>query len=246
MNEDNVIAGSGSPELTPTCPLCGSHNFVDYRQRKSVRCSGCKSLERGRFLGLVLKQLAPVPNGASVVHFAPETGISGFLRQMYGDSYVPADIEPSAYAWLEQPVRRIDLCRPSAFLDEESVLGLVHCHVLEHVPADLTTTLIEMNAAIQPGGFHAFCVPFLGKYYSEDANPDTSREEREARYGQWDHMRAFGTSDFLERIRFAFEGFRLVDLKDFFTVRDLQMANIPARSLASLTSHTVFFFQKHK
>jgi phosphoglycolate phosphatase len=164
---------------------------------------------------------------------------------MYGDSYVPADIEPTAYAWLEQPVRRIDLCTPSAFLDKESVQGLVHCHVLEHVPADLTTTLIEMNAAIESGGFHVFCVPFLGKYYSEDANPDTSREEREARYGQWDHIRAFGTSDFFERIRFAFEGFTLVNLGNSFTVRDMQLANIPSRSLTSLTSHTVFFFQKH-
>lgn len=205
MPEDRVLAGSGEPK--PTCPLCGSYDFIDYRQRKNVRCAGCKSLERGRFIGLVLKRLAPVPNGASVVHFAPEAGISRFLRQMYGDSYVPADIQPSAYAWLEQPVRRIDLSTPSEFLEKKSVLRLVHCHVLEHVPADLTTTLIEMNAAIQSGGFHAFCVPFVGKYYSEDANPDTSREERAARYGQWDHIRAFGTSDFFERIRLAFEGF---------------------------------------
>lgn len=230
-------------EPPPRCPLCGSESFKDYRSRKSARCSDCGSLERGRFLGMVLKRLAPPPNGSPIIHFAPERSIATFLRSLYGENYVPADFDPSAYAWAG-PVRQIDLCCPSRYLERESVQGLVHSHVLEHIPADLTSTLIEMNAAIQPGGFHAFCVPFLGKYYREDANPDASREERERLYGQWDHVRAFGTSDFLDRIRLAFKGFKLLDLTEHFSAADLRSARVPVHCLTSLTSHTVFFLQK--
>ena len=242
MNTQTTVAGDET--VSATCPLCGGTEFGDYRKRKAVRCTQCGSFERGRFLGLVLQRLAPEPMGAPVVHFAPEPGTSAFLHRTYGERYVPADVDPAAYPWMELPMRQIDLCRPSDYLEPKSVQGLVHSHILEHIPADLTTSLLQMNAAIMPGGFHIFVVPFFSPYYREDMSPEMSHEQRDELFGQFDHVRSFGTEDFLDRIELAFRDFERVDLSQHITADDLHAASVPIRALTSLTAHTVFFFRK--
>ena len=229
---------------TPSCPICGGSRFGDYRGRKAVRCGSCGSLERTRMLALALQSINPQPTGAPLMHFAPERGMLRLLKEMFGDAYTPADFEPANYSWCPEPVKKVDLSDPLAFIRPESVQGLVHCHVLEHVPADIGNTIRAMNRAVQPGGFHAFVVPFFSEWYREDVSPTMTHDQREALFGQLDHVRSFGKKDFKSRIFPAFEGFERVDLSTRISGAALRAAAVPANALSSLTSHTVFYFQK--
>lgn len=223
----------------PVCPLCGSTSFAAYRNRPAGRCVGCGAHERGRLLGLVIKKSLPAPSGDPVVHFAPEPAITKLLQAKYGETYLPADFSPESYPWLL--VRKIDLSDPSAYLKPETVQGLIHAHVLEHVPADLTRVIRAMNRAIKPGGFHLFCVPIFTPFYREDLN-DLPQALREEMYGQADHVRSFGSEDFEYRVLSLFEDFERVDLG--LTAADLSKAAVPAHAVRKITSHSALLFRK--
>lgn len=231
-----ILAEAGGGHL---CPLCGSNTFAPYRGRPAGQCAGCGAHERGRLLALVISRALPEPTGAPVIHFAPEPAIADLLRSKYGDAYEAADFAPESYPWIT--VRRIDLSTPLAYFAPGTLQGVVHSHVLEHVPADLTRLIQGINAAIQPGGFHLFCVPFFTLSYREDLN-DLPVKVREEMYGQADHVRSFGTEDFEHRVLSLFEGFERADLK--ITVQDLSRAAIPVRAVRTFTSHSAFLFRK--
>lgn len=236
-----VLNGPMSQEsvIEHLCPLCGSDTFAPYRGRPAGRCAGCGAHERARLLGLVIKRALPEPTGAPVIHFAPEQAITNLLQARYGLAYQAADFTPESYAWLS--VRKIDLSDPHAYLEPESVQGLVHSHVLEHVPADLTRVIQCMNAAIQPGGFHLFCVPFFTPFYREDLN-ELPLQVREEMYGQFDHVRSFGTEDFEHRVLSLFKDFERADIP--VSADDLSQAAVPLQAVRKLTSHSAFLFRK--
>jgi hypothetical protein len=242
MNAE-VESESAAVQVTVVCPLCGGTQFRSYRGRENARCAGCGSKERSRFLGLVLRRLAPPPTRAPVYHFAPEPKIADILIERYGAAYTPADVDPGSYGWSTVEVRQVDLVRPRAAIDGP-VQGLVHSHVLEHVPASLDRVVREMNALVEPGGFHVFQVPVHDGWYREDMDPDLPGVEREARFFQDDHMRSFGRRDFRERVLELFEGFDQVDLAAHVRPEELARAAIPASALTSPTGHSVFLFRK--
>lgn len=225
------------------CPLCGSNAFNSYRGRVNARCAGCGSKERGRFLGLVLKRLAPAPSGAPVYHFAPEKKIADLLYRQYGSAYVPADIEPELYGWSPVPVRQVDLRRPAGDIPGP-VQGMVHSHVLEHIPGSIERVIRDMNALIEPGGFHIFQVPIQPGWYREDMDPDLPGAERKRMFFQENHMRIFGRSDFADRVLDLFEGFERVDISAHVTAGDLATAAVRPGALRTPTGHSVFFFRK--
>ncbi|QIK79664.1 class I SAM-dependent methyltransferase [Sphingomonas piscis] len=195
-------------------------------------------------MALALRAINPAGSELPVYHFAPEKGVGSVLQEMFGASYTPADLSPENYDWSEVPVKRIDLSRSTEFLPTRGARGLVHSHVLEHVPGDLTSILLAMNAAVEVGGFHAFVVPFFSEWYREDMDPNVTYEERDRLYGQFDHLRSFGTRDFLQRIHLAFSNFEKVDLTSIISFDDCQRSGIPVTALTRLTSHSVHFYWK--
>jgi hypothetical protein len=124
------------------------------------------------------------------------------------------------------------------------VHGLVHAHVLEHIPGDINRIVRDMNKAIIPGGFHTFCVPFFSAWYREDMDPNMSHADRDRSFGQYDHVRSFGTKDFEERMMPLFEDFDRIDLTARYSPARLAQEAIPANVNTHLTSHTVFHFVK--
>ncbi|MFG5408139.1 hypothetical protein ABXN37_08465 [Piscinibacter sakaiensis] len=82
------------------------------------------------------------------------------LVKKFGTRYIAADFSPEIYQSSSKvDVRKVDLSRPEAFLPRNSVEGLVHSHVLEHIPGSIERIVAKMNDAIVPGGFHLFSVP---------------------------------------------------------------------------------------
>lgn len=201
-------------------------------------------MERTRLMAMVVKDIAPAATGAPVYHFAPEPSLVRVLKEKYSAGYKAADFDPSQYPWYTDGMQQMDLSRSRDFFKPGSVQGFLHAHVLEHVPGDLNRVIREMNDAIAPGGFHIFCIPFFTKWYREDMDPEMSHEMRDRLFGQYDHMRSFGTQDYQERVLSLFDGFERVNLSRHFTRDQLVEAAVPASALTSPTSHTVYFFRK--
>lgn len=68
---------------------------------------------------------------------------------------------------------------------------------MEHVPDDLKA-LRNIYKCLQPGGEAWILVPLHGQFTVE-GNAMLSPKEREAAFGQWDHVRQYG-DDIIERI----------------------------------------------
>lgn len=228
------------------CPLCGQKDgFVPYRKRPMARCLVCAAKERARLMALIIKKLKLRSGGLPVYHFAPETGISLLLQQIYGDRYRAADLFPENYPDVGVPVNKVDLTAPLESIPAGSCGGLIHSHVLEHIPVSLDRLITELNATLAPGGFHIFQAPVHAGWYREDMDPNLDSPIRTERFYQDDHMRAFGIEDFQSRVLDLFRGFDQVELSSLVTPEELTRGVIPSNVFSEYTSHSVFVFVKH-
>ena len=219
------------------CNLCGSTSFGHMRRRQFVRCNGCRSLERTRLLFHFLTRARPDLAGRRVLMFAPEAGLVKAL-QSRGVDLDLCDLFPELFADL--PVRGFDLSTDLATLPDGGYDVILHSHVLEHIPSDPASTVNTLTRKLAPGGLQAFCVPIVGGYYREDTAPTLTPEEREARFGQADHLRVFGRVDFAIRFLQAIPGVVVhnpIDIADADTLRTL---SIPEPTWRELTGNTVF------
>lgn len=177
------------------CPVCGAQARV-FRPfgnppRPEALCWRCYSLERHRFLWHFLETRCKpeYPDDASFLHVAPEACLADGLRRWYPRSYVSADL-------LRDDVDlKLDITEahlPDAQFD------LICCsHVLEHVDDD-RAAMRELYRMLKPGGRALIMVPIIADVTYEDPNI-TSPEERQEKFGQSDHVRAYGR-DFVERV----------------------------------------------
>jgi len=228
------------------CILCGTKLTPT---EDDDACPGCGAQDRTRMLGLALMRAAPqIAYGKPVVHVAPERGLTPFMRGRYGRTWTPVDFEPSRYqhSYMDREVKFCDLTRPFDFFEKESLRGLVHSHVLEHIPTPLEDFLPKMNELVAPRGFHAFIVPGpFPPHYEEDLDPSVTREERMRRFKHPEHMRIFGTDDWEDRVERHFEGWTKVDLKRFIKIDELDEAGISGRrALTGLSGKTVHLYIK--
>ncbi len=178
--------------------------------------------------------------------YAPEPAIQDILIEKFGSRYTPADFDLDLYsAWSKVPLREIDLSRSSDYLHKNSVEGIVHSHVFEHIPGSIERVIFEMNDSIVSGGFHLFFVPIHSGYYREDMNPDMPASEREEIFYQDDHLRVFGDKDFYDRCLRLFEkDFNRIDLQPKLTPASLEAAALFPRWLTNDTGNTPYLFVK--
>jgi phosphoglycolate phosphatase len=207
------------------CNICGGSEFQDFRGRAMVQCKGCGSLERGRMMALHLETMS-LPQGARVLHIAPEEAIWKLLRARPEIAdYVVADYNPDLYTFVT--CRRIDLCNLADWPANQFDL-ILHSHVLEHTRCNIAYTLFHLHRMLTPAGRHMFIVPFTVGSYDESFQKMTG-EERTRRFGQWDHLRRFGVDDIgdhLGRI-LRLPPPEAVDAELRFGRRALEAANIP-------------------
>ncbi|WP_287325784.1 class I SAM-dependent methyltransferase [Mesorhizobium sp.] len=132
----------------------------------------------------------------SALHFAPETAVTSFVKPLVS-KYVTADL----YASLAEIVLNIE----AIDLPDNSFDMVICSHVLEHV--DDRKALHEMHRILTPGGIALLMTPVIeGWSETYESSDITSPQDRELHYGQFDHVRYFG-SDIRARVKAA--GFAL-------------------------------------
>ena len=183
------------------CPVCYTITEGPFRPgpggRPDASCPECMSLERQRFLAIVLDGLAPVLDGAELfVDVAPSPQTSKLFQALRPKRYVRVDIDPAADG------RQVDVQASLTHLPfaDSSVAAMVCYHVLEHI-ADDSAAMREITRVLAPHGLAIVQVPWRPNAPT-DEDPDAGRDERIRRFGQADHVRYYGR-DFEDRLRAA-------------------------------------------
>jgi len=178
------------------CPVCGQTvPFKTRKGRRHAECSSCGAYERHRLmLYYISHHEGLLEPGTAVLHFAPNSGIEAYLRSREGLRYQTADL----YAPADLKLDITDIAQPDASWD------LILCyHVLEHVPDD-RKAMAELFRILKPGGKAILQVPLEIGHDVTDEDPSvTDPEERLRRFGQEDHVRLYGATDFQARLRDA-------------------------------------------
>lgn len=196
------------------CPVCNGNyrKFLPYGYsniRNGALCPGCLSLERHRVMWMYLNERTNFfSERLKVLHIAPEQCFLKRFRKLNNLEYHTADLE-SPIADYKCDVQKMPF--------KDNTYDIVICnHVLEHVPDDMKA-MKEILRVIKPGGFSIMQVPtdFSRPSTFED-NSITDQKERTRIFGQYDHVRVYGT-DYPERLLkagFQIEEKNYIDLID--------------------------------
>jgi SAM-dependent methyltransferase len=142
----------------------------------------------------------------SLLHVAPEYEISNRLKRVGFLDYWTSSLDG------KDTRAKIDITNMS-FPDDQ--FDAIYCsHVLEHVTED-RTAIRELWRILRPGRWALLQVPITpGLEVTAEDKAIVDPNERARLYGQWDHVRAYG-SDYPARLReegFNVTAFRADDI----------------------------------
>lgn len=209
---------------TFTCPIChtGLRKYMAYRSKGegNPTCPRCRTSRRHRHYWHYVNQFTDLFDGRrkQVLHLAPEHYLEPILRKRLGKDYVPAGYNDPRVK------KTIDLNN----VDEpaESYDVIICNHVLEHVPDDLKA-MREIRRMLKPDGWALITVPQFAKGNTFEDPSLTSREERTRHYGQWDHLRAYG-SDFADRLRSQGLAVEVIYPRDILNQQEIEAMRLKA------------------
>lgn len=177
-----------------------------------------------------------------MLHIAPERAFAERLSALLGEGYEPVDIDPAAYSFAPG-IRRLDLC-DAAKLPSARYDVVLHSHVMEHVPCNLTAVMFHLHRSLKAGGRQICCIPFgRGAWSAEDLGPLEPGEALQ-RFGQEDHVRRFGSEDVGRTLGMIF---KLPDNYDLARDVDpglLRQYNIPERLWRGWSPNSVLAIEK--
>lgn len=224
------------------CPLCGGTTFEAVKNRPNARCTGCRSLVRGRSTWLLLEHVCKIGPTHRIAHFAPERAIAAKLMPLCEANYETYDFAPDLYGFAK--ARACNLCTDLEKFEKSAYDVVIHNHILEHLPCNYTVVLQGLHALLKPGGHHIFSVPLLAGYSASNLNPKLGREERHKRFGQFDHLRRFGKEDFHMELGPVLGITRDYDLSNHVPAAVLCAANVPPPNWRAQAAGTVFVVRK--
>jgi predicted SAM-dependent methyltransferase len=169
------------------CILCNNKitEWKTYSSRVNVGCPYCNSAERHRLTALFLK-LENI-NYNNFLHIAPELPLQNIFKS-YSNNYICGDINPERYKKLG-----------AIYLDatdiqyKENYFDCVYAsHILEHIIED-KKAISEIFRTLKPGGKLITMVPLLWNRTTYYDPTIVTPEERKKAFGQWDHVRIYGT-----------------------------------------------------
>ncbi|WP_422002140.1 methyltransferase domain-containing protein [Roseovarius mucosus] len=228
------------------CPICKGSEYEDFNGRQNARCSTCRAVERNRLMWMILDRLGGFEPGKRVLQLAPEPSLARKFNDLSGDAYHGAEVNAERFQKSQnKSIRMLDLCTDLAAIPDASYDVILHNHVLEHVPCDVREVLRQLDRILAPGGLHFLSVPIRGEKTDEDLSPDLTDAERQARFGEKDHMRIFGSSDLRDLLQEVWgTGPHLIEPIEIFDRDDLRRAAIPTAARQGASGHSVFHYCK--
>lgn len=192
-------------------PVIEKYQIIGAGRRKSIICPGCASTDRDRLVYLALNdpslQLLPAK---MLLHIAPEPALANYIQKKQlsdGNIYVMG-VKYHEGFYYNKDVQLVDLVDLKF---EENTFDLFVCnHVLEHIIED-EKAMHEIFRTLKPGGKAVLQVPWsplLEKTYEDVAI--VQPKEREAHFGQFDHVRIYG-KDYTKRLKKC--GFQIQQVK---------------------------------
>ena len=181
-----------------TDPINGKsyRKFLPYgyvNLRENVLSPGTLSLERHRLLWLYLQNKTGFFNSQlKVLHFAPEQAFYKRFKKIKNLKYITTDLH-SPLADIKADITDLP------FPDNEFDVILCN-HVLEHIPDD-TKAMQELYRVMKPGGWGIFQIPIdENRQATFQDDSITDPDERTRIFGQYDHVRVYGT-DYYDKLR---------------------------------------------
>lgn len=183
----------------------GFRKFLPYgyeNPRENVLAPATFSLERHRLLWLFLKRKTSFfYDRLKVLHVAPEQAFYKRFRNQKNLEYITTDL----YSPLADV--KADICN-LPFKNGEFDVILCN-HVLEHIPND-KKAMKELHRVLKKGGWGVFQVPQdLSRKTTFEDDSITDKKERAKIFGQYDHVRIYG-SDYFDKLRSV--GFKVEEI----------------------------------
>ncbi|MDG1653502.1 MAG: class I SAM-dependent methyltransferase [Flavobacteriaceae bacterium] len=207
-----------------TDPIDGSsyRKFLPYgyqKIRENALCPGTLSLERHRLLWLYLERETNFINNAiKVLHVAPEQVFYQKFKTFSHWEYTTTD--------LHSPLAEIkaDLCELPF---QDNYYDLILCnHVLEHIPED-QKAMQEMYRVLKQGGTLIAQVPLEeNRTQTLEDNSITDKATRTEIFGQYDHVRIYGT-DYYTRLESVGFDSHAIDFLKKLTSQEKQKFALP-------------------
>lgn len=184
-----------TPKLS--CNICGWYGdqMAGKKWHPHSYCPDCRAEVRQRLFWAAVHQedelhADKIFAGKKVLHFAPDRCLFEHLEKAAG-SYETADFMAEGYSYLRID-HKLDISAMPE-VAEASYDALLAFDVLEHVP-DHLAGLRESFRVLKPGGYAIFTIPQKDNLEETFEDPSIqAAEEREKHYGQWDHLRIYGT-----------------------------------------------------
>ena len=194
------------------CNICGwdGRRFNSDAWHRNSVCWNCHCAVRHRLMVAAWQKIPGVRyedlmDGKRVLHFAPEPFLTPLVAKRAAfyrtaDFAQGYDLQLDIQSMLEIGDGSYDLA--------------IACDVLEHIPDDLKA-MREIRRILAPGGWAVLTVPQIDGQEKTVGDPSiTDPAERERLFGQFDHLRIYG-SDIKQMLESAGFAVRVITADDF-------------------------------
>ena len=186
-------------------PVITELQIMSAGRRSNVLCPTCGSKDRERWIWAFLESAKSdflQNSNNTILHIAPEVQLRKKFKEIFNKNYINADLNPK-HADVKMDITKIQF--PDNHFD-----AILCNHVLEHIPND-QLAMSELHRVLKPKGWAILQVPLSQnlKTTFEDFSIK-SEAEREEKFGQFDHVRVYG-SDYFKRLENA--GFKIEKVK---------------------------------
>lgn len=184
--------------------------------------------ERHRFIWHYLKNHTILfrQNKISLLHISPEFCFYEKLKEKKNIHYFPVDKFEPGYDY-QSLTENFDLLNENP--EPEQYDFIICNHVLEHITDD-KTAIENLYKLLKYGGNAIVSVPILpNNAPTYEDYSITSPKERKKHFGQWDHVRYYGT-DISERFKKAGFDLKTINSLDYFNESEREKFGIPDES----------------